>query len=91
VAGGYLAQQPPDEYLEEPVIYQFYGAPTNAETPCLVKSFIERRDVGAVVIEAGSEEPWGPELEKLGMRPRTMGEIDYYRVPKSIPAPTGCT
>jgi hypothetical protein len=91
VAGGYLAQQPPDEYLEEPVIYQFYGAPTNAETPCLVKSFIERRDVGAVVIEAGSEEPWGPELEKLGMRPRTLGEIDYYRVPKTMPTPTGCT
>jgi hypothetical protein len=91
VAGGYLAQQPPDEYLEEPVVTQFYTLATTAETPCLLKSFMERRDVGAVLIEAGSGEPWGPELEGLGIHPRALGGIDYYRVPKKLPNPSGCS
>jgi hypothetical protein len=91
VAGGYLAQQPPDEYLEEPVLTQFYSLATNAETPCLMKAFIERKDVGAVLTEAGSGEPWGPELEKMGMRRQTLGGIDLYQVPETLPTPTGCT
>ncbi|MBS1890751.1 MAG: hypothetical protein JST59_05625 [Actinobacteria bacterium] len=91
VAGGYLAQQPPEEYLDEPVVTQFYTLTTTDETPCMIRSFIERRDVGAVLIEAGSGEPWGPELEKLGMHPQSLGGIDLYRVPSTLPAPTGCT
>lgn len=90
VAGGYLAQQPPDEYLEEPIVTQFYTLATTAETPCMLKSFMEHREVGAVLIEAGSGEPWGPELEKLGMRPREMGGIDFYQVPATLPTPKGC-
>jgi hypothetical protein len=91
VAGGYLAQQPPDEYVEDPAVQQFYALATSPETPCLMKSFIERKEVGAVLIEAGSEEPWGPELEKMGMHPQALGGIDYYRVPNTLPIPTGCS
>jgi hypothetical protein len=90
VAGGYLAQQPPDSYLEEPIVTQFYTLATTPQTPCMLKSFIEKREVGAVLIEEGSGEPWGPALEDMGIHPKLLGEIEFYRVPKALPNPTGC-
>lgn len=91
LAGGYLGQQPPDEYLEEPVVIQLFGGEANAETPCLLKSFIERRRVGSVVMEAASTEPYRPVLAELGLHSREVGGVDYYRVPKTLASPAGCT
>jgi hypothetical protein len=90
VAGGYLAQQPPDEYLEEPAVLQFYAQEANAETPCLIKSFIERRDVGAVLLESTSTEPWRPALAELGLHRRQVGGMDVYSIPDSLPTPSAC-
>jgi hypothetical protein len=90
LAGGYLSQSPPQEYLEEPAVSQFYTGTADAETPCLMRSFIERRDVGAVVLETTSTEPWRPALASLGMRRQRVGGIDFYRVPRRMAFPPGC-
>jgi hypothetical protein len=91
LAGGYLSQQPPPDYLEEPAVLQFYSGTADAETPCLIRSFIERRNVGAVVLESSSVEPWRPALEQLGLHRRAVGGVDLYRVPRTMKSPVGCT
>ena len=91
LAGGYLGQVPPKDYMEEPVVTQLLTGAANAETPCLLKSFLERRDVGAVVMESASPEPWRPALAKLGLRSREVGGVDFYRVPQNLGTPAGCT
>jgi hypothetical protein len=90
LAGGYLGQQPPDDYLEEPVVIQLLEGVANEETPCLLKSFIERRDVGAVLLESASTEPWRPALAQLGLRSREVGGVDFYSVPRRLPVPSEC-
>jgi hypothetical protein len=91
LAGGYFGQEPPQDYLEESALAQFYSEETDAETPCLLKSFIERRDVGAVVVESGVAETWRPGLSGLGLRPHELGGVDFYAVPQTLAAPARCS
>lgn len=91
LAGGYLGQQPPGDYIEEPAVIQLLQGVANEETPCLLKSFIERREIGAVVLESASTEPWRPALAELGLRPQEVGGVDFYRVPPDLSAPAACS
>lgn len=90
LAGGYFGQQPPDDYLEEPVVIELLQGVVNEETPCNLKSFIERRDVGAVVLETGSTEPYRPVLAQLGLRSREVGGVDVYDVPPTLATLEAC-
>lgn len=91
LAGGYLGQVPPKDYGEEPAVTQLLTGVANPETPCLLKSFIERRGVSAVVIESTSTEPWRPALARLGIRSKKVGGVDFYRIPEAMTTPAGCT
>jgi hypothetical protein len=91
LAGGYFGQQPPDDYLEEPVVVELIQGVVSEGTPCNLKSFIERRDVGAVVLETGSAEPYRPVLAELGLRSREVGGVDLYDVTPTLATPPACT
>jgi hypothetical protein len=91
LAGGYLGQAPPQEYTDEPVVLQMLAGGASAETPCGLYSFIKRREVGAVVVEPLPTEPWPVVLKQLGLEPREVGGILFYRVPALLDPPAGCS
>lgn len=86
MAGGYISPDVPSGYWSDPVarilLYPSEMGPVTPERLGLpLRDFIVRRGVGAVIIGPGSPDVWSPVLESQGLRPTSVGGVDFYDVP----------
>lgn len=78
MAGGYLAPTPPLDYQDDPLMPVFAGQAK--PTPPLVRSFLARRHIGAVIFAPGAQPQWLNVLAALGLKPVYAGGVLVYRV-----------
>lgn len=78
MAEGYLAPTPPPDYQSDPLMpaLSAQAKPTAA----LVRSFLARRHVSAVILAPGAAPQWLNALSALGLKPFYIGGVLVYRV-----------
>jgi hypothetical protein len=77
-AGGYLNPTPPADYASDPLLPALYG---QAEpNPQVLRSFLARRHVGAVIVDPAESRQWPQALATLGLKPLRLGGIWFYPV-----------
>lgn len=85
MTSGYLGRKFPEDYLTDPLWPALLGEAS--PRPALVRSFIARRHVDAVILETGTSPHWNPTLvaqwtttlAAIGLKPRSLGGILYFR------------
>ena len=78
MAGGYISQTPPADYLSDPLWPALDGQVK--PNPVLIRSFLVRRHVGAVILGPGALPSWETALAALGLKPLSLGGVLFYRV-----------
>jgi hypothetical protein len=77
MAGGYISQAPPADYLSDPLLPALYGQVK--PDPAVLRSFLDRRHVGAVVVDPEFSPQWRGALASIGLKPVALGGILFYR------------
>lgn len=85
LASGWFGYWPPN-YYNDPLVMQLIGVkPSTSPDPVTgMRSFLERHDVGAVVVQDGQGGPWPAVLHELGLSARAAGGVDVYAVPRAL-------
>jgi hypothetical protein len=78
MTGGYLTPQPPADYIADPLLPALYGLAK--PDPAVLRSFLARRHVSAVVLAPGATPQWLDALSALGLKPVYIGGVLVYRV-----------
>ena len=78
MAGGYLNQYPPPDYVRDPLLSALAGQ--IKPSPVLLRSFLSRRHVGAVIVDPSNPQQWPSALAGLGLKPVSLGGVWVYRV-----------
>ena len=78
MAGGYLNQYPPPDYVRDPLLSALAGQVK--PSPVLLRSFLSRRHVGAVIVDPSNPQQWPGALAELGLKPVSLGGVWVYRV-----------
>jgi hypothetical protein len=79
IAGGYLGKLFPADYQREPVAPALFDPRVAGQAGSLV-TFMKRRNVSAVILDATNPEQWIGVLARLGLRPVRVGGVLFYRV-----------
>jgi hypothetical protein len=80
LAGANLGKLVPPDYLRDPMYPAFIHPGAASDAPYL-RSFLIRRHVGAVIVDASSPQQWPAVLAALGLRAVDTGGVLFYRVP----------
>lgn len=80
LAGANLGKLIPADYVRDPM-YPAFLHPGATSDAALMRSFLLRRHVGAVIIDAANPQQWPEVLTALGLRPVNTGGVLFYRVP----------
>jgi hypothetical protein len=84
---GYIAQETPVPFWNEPVVRNFLGyaqgSLASADVPAATRSFLVRHRVGAVIVGPGAGLGWVAVLSQLGLDFRRVDGVLFYRVPGS--------
>lgn len=80
LAGANLGKLIPADYVRDPMYPAFLHPGTTSDAP-LLRSFLVRRHVGAVIIDRVNSQQWPAVLAALGLRPVETGGVLFYRVP----------
>jgi hypothetical protein len=78
MAGGYVSGVPLGTYLHDPLLPALDGQVK--PNPALLRSFLVRRHVQAVIVDPGNPDQWPGALAALGLKPLTLGGVLVYRV-----------
>jgi hypothetical protein len=78
MAGGYVSGVPLGTYLHDPMLPAFDGEVK--PNPLLLRSFLVRRHVQAVIVDPANPAQWPEALAALGLKPLTLGGVLVYRV-----------
>jgi hypothetical protein len=78
MAGGYFNAVYTPDYLSDPLFHTLLNNLT--PTPELLRSFLERRHVGAVVVDPLLAPQWTGALANIGLKPIWLGGVLVYRV-----------
>ena len=93
-ASGYFLADPPESWQDQLTVDLWNGVPPRAGDWRFVRSFVSRRGVSDVVVQASEEDVWGPTLRAAGLRASTTaGGVTIYPVPaawRSCLTATGC-
>ncbi len=77
LAGGYINPNYPADYQADPIWSALIG---NARPdPESLRSFLDHRHVGAVIVDPEMPQQWPKELAALGLKRRTLGGVWFYR------------
>ncbi len=79
MAEGYLGRLVPTDYQSDPMVLPLKGV--RAAQPASLRSFLKRRQIGAVIVDPNDASGWPELLSKAGLRPLSTGDILFYRVP----------
>jgi len=78
LAGGFVNPVYPADYYRDPLFPAlFEKAKPNPQT---LRSFLDRRHVGAVIVDPASAPQWLGPLAQLGLKPMSFGSITVYKV-----------
>ncbi len=78
MTGGYLNPAPPADYAADPLLPAL--SDQAKPNPTLVRSFLARRHVAAVIVDPAYPQQWTQVLAALGLKPVVVGGILLYRV-----------
>lgn len=78
MTGGYLNPAPPTDYAVDPLLPALTGRA--APDPTVLRSFLARRHVGAVIIDPANPQQWPGALAALGLKPVSLGGVWLYRL-----------
>ena len=78
MAGGYLWRVPTPDYATDPLWPSLIGQAQ--PNPAVLRSFLARRHVRAVIIGPGAPTQWRGALAALGLKPQSLGGVLFYRV-----------
>ena len=78
MAGGYLGTLVPADYASDPLSPALGGQVK--PDPKVLRSFVVRRHVGAVIVDPAQAQWWPGALAALGLKPMSLGGILLYRV-----------
>ena len=78
MAGGYLGTLIPPDYAHDPLWTAIYGQVK--PNPHILRSFLARRRVGAVIVDPANPQQWPEALATLGLKPVSLGGVWVYRV-----------
>ena len=78
MTGGYLNPAPPANYASDPLLPALYGQVK--PSPVVLRSFLARRHVGAVILDPAEPQQWPGALAALGLKPVSVGGILLYQV-----------
>jgi hypothetical protein len=78
MAGGELGTLIPADYRDDPLLPALAGQVN--PNPVVLRSFLARRHVSAVILDPASQQQWLPALAELGLKPVSVGGILFYRV-----------
>jgi hypothetical protein len=86
LAGGRLQTSPPSPFLHPAKTEQIsVGYPPIADQSRLLRDYIEREGVEAVILDKREAAIWGPSLDRIA-RPLDVGGVTLYRVSARAPA-----
>ena len=78
MAGGYLGTLIPADYGNDPLLPALYGQVK--PNPQILRSFLLRRHVGAVILDPAKPQWWPEALARLGLKPMSLGGVWIYQV-----------
>ena len=78
MAGGYLWRVPTRDYVTDPLLPALYGQVK--PDPAILRSFLARRHVSAVIIGPAAPPLWPAALAAIGLKPMSLGGILLYQV-----------
>jgi hypothetical protein len=83
MSGGFVNPVYPADYYSDPLFPALYGpAKPNPDT---IRSFLDRRHVGAVIVDPRTAPQWEHPLAELGLRPMSYGSVQVYKVGPTSP------
>ncbi len=82
LAGGNLGKLLPADYRQDPILSAFMH-PELTNVAAELHSFLLRRHVGAVIVDASQPQQWPDVLGRLGLTPVRTGGVLLYRLPRS--------
>jgi hypothetical protein len=78
LAGGYLGTLIPPDYGRDPLLAALLG--DVKPDPQVLRTFLTRHDVGAVIVDPANPQQWPQALAALGLKPVSVGGVWLYRV-----------
>lgn len=78
MAGGYVSGVPLGTYLHDPLLPALYGQVR--PNPALLRSFLVRRHIQAVIVDPTNPGQWPGALTSLGLKPMALGGVLVYRI-----------
>jgi hypothetical protein len=90
MASGYISAEVPPDFWRDPVVGNMLsgdgaGAIPREHLPAAVRDFLDRHQVGAIVVEPSLAPWWEGVLDELHLRKDEIGGIILYRVERSAP------
>jgi hypothetical protein len=84
LAQGYVSVVPPPEFSRYPILKTLYDAELIPNADGELRAFLRDKGVGAIVVQNGRTGPWADLFGSIDPRPRSVGGVTLYRVPRSL-------
>ncbi len=78
IAGGYINPVYPPDYEHDPLFPALFRKAK--PDPQVLRSFLTRRHIGAVIVDPAIPQRWPEALAALGLKRRSLGGIWFYRL-----------
>jgi hypothetical protein len=84
MAEGYVSVVPPPEFSRYPILKTLYDGELIPNADAELRRFLRDKGVGAIVVQDGRKGPWADLFGSIDPRPRAVGGVILYQVPRSL-------